>query len=268
MKITLYNIQANFYQDASSMGEMSPFLLFDGDDDAKMDKRGMHSGKTDVAKKAGAGPVNWDDRVELHLKGNMIKVQGKASKPLIPDKVLGEGQVMVGNGGRQQCQLTDPKTGTVVGEVSFEVSQGGGMTGGTGGGMGGGMMSGTGGNQQGYSNQGNQGYNTTANQGMGNQGMGNQGYEQGRGQDYNTGSGMGNQGMTGQSGQGYNTGGGQMTSGNQGYGNQQGTTGGMSGMGGGMGGGMGNTPQEQYEKTTHNKHDHDESESHEQRSVR
>lgn len=33
------------------MGEMSPFLLFDGDDDAKMDKRGMHSGKTDVAKK-------------------------------------------------------------------------------------------------------------------------------------------------------------------------------------------------------------------------
>jgi hypothetical protein len=41
-----------------------------------------------------------------------------------------------------------------------------------------------------------------------------------------------------------------------------------SGMGGGMGGGMGNTPQEQYEKTTHNKHDHDESESHEQRSVR
>lgn len=22
---------------------------------------------------AGAGPVNWDDRVELHLKGNMIK---------------------------------------------------------------------------------------------------------------------------------------------------------------------------------------------------
>jgi hypothetical protein len=30
---------------------------------------------------------------------------------------------MVGNGGRQQCQLTDPKTGTVVGEVSFEVSQ-------------------------------------------------------------------------------------------------------------------------------------------------
>jgi hypothetical protein len=44
-------LQANFYQDASSMGEMSPFLLFDGDDDAKMDKRGMHSGKTDVAKK-------------------------------------------------------------------------------------------------------------------------------------------------------------------------------------------------------------------------
>jgi hypothetical protein len=44
-------MQANFYQDASSMGEMSPFLLFDGDDDAKMDKRGMHSGKTDVAKK-------------------------------------------------------------------------------------------------------------------------------------------------------------------------------------------------------------------------
>ena len=33
------------------MGEMSPFLLFDGDDDAKMDKRGPHSGKTDVAKK-------------------------------------------------------------------------------------------------------------------------------------------------------------------------------------------------------------------------
>lgn len=30
---------------------------------------------------------------------------------------------MVSNGGRQQCQLTDPKTGTVVGEVSFEVSQ-------------------------------------------------------------------------------------------------------------------------------------------------
>ena len=59
---------------------------------------------------------------------------------------------------------------------------------------------------QGYGNQGNQGYNTTGNQGMGNQGMGNQGYEQGRGQDYNTGSGMGNQGMTGQSGQGYNTG--------------------------------------------------------------
>jgi hypothetical protein len=66
---------------------------------------------------------------------------------------------------------------------------------------------------QGYSNQGNQGYNTTANQGMGNQGMGNQGYEQGRGQDYNTGSGMGNQGMTGQSGQGYNTGGGQVSMG-------------------------------------------------------
>ena len=44
-------LQANFYQDASSMGEMSPFLLFDGDDDAKMDKRGPHSGKTDVAKK-------------------------------------------------------------------------------------------------------------------------------------------------------------------------------------------------------------------------
>jgi hypothetical protein len=272
MKITLYNIQANFYQDASSMGEMSPFLLFDGDDDAKMDKRGPHSGKTDVAKKAGAGPVNWDDRVELHLKGNMIKVQGKASKPLIPDKVLGEGQVSVGGGGRQQCQLTDPKTGTVVGEVSFEVSEGGGMTGG---GMGGGMMGGSGNNQQGYGNQGNQGYNTTGNQGnqgynttgnqgMGNQGMGNQGYEQGRGQDYNTGSGMGNQGMTGQSGQGYNTGNtGQMTSGNQGYGNQQQGTG-MSGMGGGMG----NTPQEQFEKTTHNKHDHDESESHEQRSVR
>jgi hypothetical protein len=52
------SLQANFYQDASSMGEMSPFLLFDGDDDAKMDKRGPHSGKTDVAKKVcccGAG---------------------------------------------------------------------------------------------------------------------------------------------------------------------------------------------------------------------
>jgi hypothetical protein len=247
MKITLYNIQANFYQDASSMGEMSPFLLFDGDDDAKMDKRGMHSGKTDVAKKAGAGPVSWDDKVELHLKGNMIKVQGKASKPLIPDKVLGEGQVSVGGGGRQQCQLTDPKTGTVVGEVSFEVSQGGGMMGGTGGGMAaGGMTSGMGGNQ---------GYNTT-----GGQGMSGQGYNQG---------GMGGQGM--QSGQGYNNGGQMTTGGNQGYGNQQGTTGGMSGTGGGVGGAIGNAmgkAQEQFEKTTHSKHDHDESESHEHRTVR
>ena len=32
-------------------------------------------------------------------------------------------QVSVGGGGRQQCQLTDPKTGNVVGEVSFEVSE-------------------------------------------------------------------------------------------------------------------------------------------------
>ena len=32
-------------------------------------------------------------------------------------------QVQVGSGGRQQCQLTDQKTGNVVGEVSFEISQ-------------------------------------------------------------------------------------------------------------------------------------------------
>lgn len=74
-------------------------------------------------------------------------------------------QVMVGNGGRQQVtvhtlekftvncfciitlfllicnilsiklqlQLMDPKSGTVVGEVAFEVASGGGMTGGAGG---------------------------------------------------------------------------------------------------------------------------------------
>ena len=29
----------------------------------------------------------------------------------------------MGSGGRQQCQLTDQKTGNVVGEVSFEISQ-------------------------------------------------------------------------------------------------------------------------------------------------
>lgn len=41
-------------------------------------------------------------------------------------------QVDISSGGRQTVRLTDPKTGAVVGEVSFEVSSEGGMGGGGG----------------------------------------------------------------------------------------------------------------------------------------
>ncbi len=52
-----------------------------------------------------------------------------------------------------------------------------------------------------------------------------------------------------------------MTGGRQGFGNQDNQG---SGMGGAMGGRM---PQEQYEKKGHNVHDHDESDSYENRTV-
>jgi hypothetical protein len=276
MKVTISSIRANFYEDKAAIGDMSPFITFDGDNDNKADKHGLHVAKTDVAKKAGAGEVSWDDRVELRIKSSSITVQGKASKTLLPDKVIGEGQVDIGSGGRQTVQLTDPKTGSVAGEVSFEVSTDGatgglGGAGGVGSGMGGGQ-SGYGGQQSGYGGQqgvtGGQGYDSgSQGQGYGSTGTGQQsgyGGQQGvtGGQGYdsgNQGQGYGNQGnqgaLTGQQ-QGGLTG--QQGTGGQGFGQQQG------GIGGGISGGA---PREQYEKKGHNVHDHDESESYENRTV-
>jgi hypothetical protein len=281
-KITIFNITANFYEDQAKIGDMSPFINFDGDNDDKADKHGVHVAKTDVAKKAGAGVVNWDDRIELRIKGSRITVQGKASKTLLPDKVIGEGQVDISSGGRQTVQLRDPKTGNTAGEVTFEVTTDGVGTGGIGG-VGSGQQGygTTGAGQQGYGNQGagqqgvtGQGYDS-GNQGYGKQGgltgqQGQQGYGNQGGLTGQQGQqGYGNQGgLTGQQGYG-NQGGVTGQQGQQGYGNQGGLTGQQQGqgVGGGLGGGAGHTPQEHYEKKGHNVSDHNESDSYEQRTV-